>query len=247
MRLGWLAVFVVWLGVSCGAFAQAGDLSYSRLNSFSGFGEYSNDSSHIILGEALNRKIGAIGIQYQRRLIHKRLLDFSYTAEFRPVILESDPTQTITITVTTTSPPNVNQGLNYAVVVCHPGTYSFDNGSGYSANEVVTCGRRLVYAQGLAPVGFRVNGMTRHKLQPTFSVLGGYIYSPQVVPTNAFGVLSGSFNFTVEFGAGLELYRSARRSMRLEYQVQHYSNGYTADANPGVDSGFIKFTYAFGR
>jgi hypothetical protein len=246
MRQGWLAVFVVWLCVSCGAFAQTGDSSYSRLNTFSGFGEYSNDSSHIILGQALNRKIGAIGVQYQRRLIHRRLLDFSYMAEFRPVILESDPTQTITTTITTSSPPVVEQGPAYAVVVCRPGTYSI-NGSGYSDTEVFTCGRRLVYAQGLAPVGFRVNGMTRHKLQPTFSVLGGYMFSPQVVPTNAFGVMSGSFNFTLEFGAGLELYRSARQSMRLEYQVQHFSNGYTAPANPGVDSGFIKFTYAFGR
>ncbi len=246
MRQGWLGVVVVWLCVSCGAFAQGSDSSYSRLNTFSGFGEYSNDSSHIVLGRALNRKIGAIGIQYQRRLIHKRLLDFSYMAEFRPVILESDPTETITTTFTTPSPPIVDEGPAYAVVVCHPGTYSI-SGSGYSAVEVFTCGRREVYAQGLSPVGFRMNGMTRHKLQPTFSFMGGYMFSPQAVPTNAGGVLSGSFNFTFEFGAGLELYRSARRSMRLEYQVQHFSNGYTAAANPGVDSGFIKLTYAFGR
>jgi hypothetical protein len=246
MRHGCLAVFVVWFCVSCGALAQGGDSSYSRLNTFSGFGEYSNDSSHIILGEALNRKIGAIGIQYQRRLIHRRLLDFSYMAEFRPVILESDPTETVTTTFTAPPPTVVDQEPTYAVVVCRSGTYSV-SGPGYAATQVVTCGRREAYAQGLSPVGFRVNGMTRHKLQPTFSFMGGYMFSPLAIPTNAFGVLSGSFNFTFEFGGGLELYRSARRSMRLEYQVQHFSNGYTAAANPGVDSGFIKLTYAFGR
>jgi hypothetical protein len=35
--------------------------------------------------------------------------------------------------------------------------------------------------------------------------------------------------------------------VRLEYQVQHYSNKKTADVNPGVDSGFIKLTFGFGR
>ena len=59
--------------------------------------------------------------------------------------------------------------------------------------------------------------------------------------------LRGPLTFTFEFGVGLEFYSSATRSMRLEYQVQHYSNAYTANANPGVDSGFIKLTYAFGR
>ena len=65
------------------------DPAYSRLNTFSGFFEYSNDSSHIILGQAENRKIGAIGFQYQRRLVHRRLLDFSFTAEARPGMIES--------------------------------------------------------------------------------------------------------------------------------------------------------------
>ena len=244
MRQGGLGLILLWLCVSCGAQARGNDTSYSSLNTFGVLGEYSNDSGHIILGEAMNRKIGAIGIQYQRRLIHRRTLDFSYMAEFRPVILESDPTQTVTTMYTTSSGPFVDRGPTYAVAMCRAGTYTL---SGVSATEVVTCGRRLVYAQGLAPIGFRVSGMTRHRLQPTASVLGGYMFSPQVIPTNAFGVLSGSFNFTLEFGVGLEFYRSAARSMRLEYQIQHFSNGYTAPANPGVDSGFIKLTYLFKR
>jgi hypothetical protein len=69
------------------------------------------------------------------------------------------------------------------------------------------------------------------------------MFSTQPVPiTNA-----GSFNFTFEFGGGLEFYRTHTQSMRLEYQVQHFSNKYTADENPGVDSGLIKLTYTFGR
>lgn len=58
---------------------------------------------------------------------------------------------------------------------------------------------------------------------------------------------AGSFNYTFEFGGGLEYYLTRTRSVRLEYQVQHFSNKKTAELNPGVDSGFIKLTYAFGR
>ena len=58
---------------------------------------------------------------------------------------------------------------------------------------------------------------------------------------------AGAFNFTFEFGAGLEYYQSQSRSVRLEYQIHHFSNAYTAQENPGVDSGLLKLTYNFGR
>ena len=51
----------------------------------------------------------------------------------------------------------------------------------------------------------------------------------------------------LEFGAGLEYFLSQSRSMRFEYQVQHFSNAYTANTNPGVDSGLFKLSYTFGR
>jgi opacity protein-like surface antigen len=69
------------------------------------------------------------------------------------------------------------------------------------------------------------------------------MFSTQEVPVPD----AGSFNYTFEFGGGLEYYRTHNRSVRLEYQVQHFSNKQTADSNPGVDSGFIKLTYAYGR
>ena len=58
---------------------------------------------------------------------------------------------------------------------------------------------------------------------------------------------AGSFNFTFEVGLGLELYQSPSRSIRLEYQIQHFSNAYTAQTNYGVDNGLFKLTYNFGK
>jgi hypothetical protein len=229
---------------------QPADTTYSRRNTFSGFFEYSNDSSHIILGDAENRKIGAIGFQYQRRLVHRRPLDFSFIAEARPGMIESDPTEFIT--EVQTQPQSATEQSGPAVLIqgCHAGTYDFSYPIQYPAGPVlqvgqvtVTCGRRTVVEQGFSPVGLRINLMPRHRLQPTFSSFGGYMFATQPVPIPQ----AGSFNFTFEFGGGLEYFTSHTRSIRLEYQVQHFSNKKTADLNPGVDSGFIKLTYAFGH
>jgi Lipid A 3-O-deacylase (PagL) len=225
---------------------QASDPTYSRLNTFSGFFEYANDSSHIILGNADNRKIGAIGFQYQRRLVHRRLLDFSYTAEVRPGMIESDPEFEATITFTAPT-HSVSQILPSPVDKCVATTYVFNGensgGGNYADTEVTSCTRRTVIEQGFSPGGIRISLLPRHRLQPTFSTLAGYMFSTQQVPVTD----AGSFNYTFEFGGGLEYYLTQTRSMRLEYQVQHYSNKKTADLNPGVDAGFFKLTYAFGH
>jgi opacity protein-like surface antigen len=222
---------------------------YSRRNTFSSFVEYSNDSSHIILGDAENRKIGALGFQYQWRLLNRRLWNFSYTAEMRPGMLESDPVQTVTNLQT--APVVASYFNNYGPVMkCSAFNEPYNvldtfqvPPVDYVGVDVFTCSRRTVIEQGFSPAGMRFNLMPRHRLQLTFSSYGGYMFATQEVPIPD----AGSFNFTFEFGGGLEFFRTHNRSMRLEYQVQHYSNKDSAYSNPGVDSGFIKLTYAFGR
>lgn len=253
MKLGRIRLFAGILCLALPAVAQpSADRTFSRLNTFTAFAEYSNDSSHIILGTTENRKIGALGFQYQRRLVHRPLLDLSYTAEIRPAMLESDPDETETnietLPISSTSSLDVG-----AVGRCNAGVYpysfTFTSPLGppetFAGKTVISCSRRTVVEQGFSPAGIRINLLPRHRLQPTFSTFGGYMFSTQEVPVPA----AGSFNYTFEFGAGLELFRahSSARSVRLEYQVQHFSNKNTANANPGVDSGFVKLTYAFGR
>jgi opacity protein-like surface antigen len=80
-------------------------------------------------------------------------------------------------------------------------------------------------------------------MQPFLVAHGGYMYSTQPIPTQN----AGSFNFTFDFGAGLELYRTGTRSIRIEYRFHHLSNHNTASFNPGVDNGMIQVSYCFGR
>jgi hypothetical protein len=246
MQLQRFAPLVLLVSLPLFAVAQQSEQSYSRRNTFSSFFAYSNDSSHIILGTAMNRKIGALGFQYQRRLVHRRPLDLYYEAEIRPAMLESDPAEVMTGINLAPTPGTVALGQD-AVLECHPSNSSistFTIGSTtYSNYTQYTCSRRTVVEQGFAPAGIRINLAPRHRLQLTFSSIAGYMFSTQEVPIPD----AGSFNYTFDFGGGLEYYLSRNRSVRLEYQVQHFSNKKTADENPGVDSGFIKLTFAFGR
>ena len=240
---------VVWLicllSAGQGTAQHPAEQDYSRLNTFSGFLEYSNDSSHIILGTVSSRKIGALGFQYQRRLFQRRYLDFSYQAEIRPAMVESDPLASYTFIETAPVAETIPVESAIPVSKCFAGRRGpfTDQLFGDTYYIGVACSRRTVVEQGFTPGGIRINLAPRHRLQPTFSSDAGYVFSTQPVPVST----AGSFNFCFDFGGGLEWFYSGKRSVRLEYQVQHLSNKNTADENPGIDSGFVRITYAFGR
>jgi len=248
MKPAAVVVFALLLIFIPGLSAQTADsTAFGRKNTFSPFVEYSNDSSHIVLGRSENRKFAALGLQYERRLLSNHTLNLRYAAEFRPLVMESDPVASITETL---GPP-VGLILTFppqAVTECFDETvnrivHDPNNGTTYNESIQETCSRRWTYAQGLSPLGARMNLFPYRRLQPTGSLFAGYLLSAKKIPVDT----AGSFNFTFEFGVGLEYFLSQSRSMRFEYQVQHFSNAYTADSNPGVDSGLFKLSYTFGR
>jgi len=73
--------------------------------------------------------------------------------------------------------------------------------------------------------------------------LTGFLLSAKKIPVDT----GGSFNFMFQVGAGVEYFRTSTESIRLEYQLQHFSNAYTAQTNYGVDNGLFKLTYTFGK
>jgi opacity protein-like surface antigen len=244
-----VAGLAVLLILASEANAQSGDAtSYGSKNTFAAFVDYSNDSSHIVLGSAEGRKFTELGFQYERRLRSDRHFVWKYTAEFRPLIVESDLIVLETV-VQTSPPPTQTTVFNAgASPQCRPSSenFSFINPMTGVLNVGtinIGCGRRWTYAEGLSPLGTRINLLPHKRWQPTSSFLTGFLLSAKKIPIDT----GGSFNFMFQFGAGVEYFRTSSQSIRLEYQIQHFSNANTAPTNYGVDNGLFKLTYTFGR
>ncbi len=222
---------------------------YARVNTFGVFSAYSGDSSHILMGDAENRKLLDFGVSYSRKLVLGRIVNWQYNGELLPVALESDP---VVHYVNNQTAPEVGTSFstNIQVTACVPASGSYSNPGTikgtpvtYTGTYSISCSRRWTIGEGISPVGFQWNFLPRNKMQPFFIGHGGYMYSTQPIPVSQ----AGSFNFTFDLGAGFELYRSKTRSVRAEYRIHHISNHGTATENPGIDNGLFQVTYAFGR
>lgn len=241
-----LLLFSFVISLSAASQSKPETRPYTRLNTFGILAAYSNDSSHMLLGIAENRKLLNIGVAYNRRLWSNRLVNWQYSAELLPVALESDPLQVTVTTLTYTNPP-----LTFATTstmptqaACHnySGSGSIPNG-GPSYTFVASCSRRWTIGEAFSPIGFQWNFTPRRRLQPFLVGHGGYMYSSQTIPVTN----SGNFNFTFDLGVGIELYRTRTQSVRAEYRYHHISNDWTASSNPGIDSGLFQVSYTFGR
>jgi hypothetical protein len=245
---GFVCLFLAFFITSL-AIAQTTDRTeYGRRQTFAGFFDYSNDSSHIALGQAPDRKFTEVGFQYEYRLAANRRFVWKYAAEFRPLIAESDPTVTFIAAITLPPPATIYTSPPSVTLRCVAGVtdISFTDpvtGILHSSTLTTTCGRRWTYVEGISPLGTRINLRPGSRWQPTASVLAGLLLSAKKIPVET----AGSFNFTFQLGAGIEYFRTPTQSIRLEYQLQHFSNAYTAETNPGVDDGLFKVTYTFGR
>ena len=242
-----LIAFFIFLVANTQAQVKSNEAPYARRNTFGIFGAYSNDSSHMILGYAGNRKLLNIGVSYSRRLLINQNVNLQYNAELIPVALESDPlslyvnhqTAPIDVTSTFAGGPPVN---------CTPvnTSYSFidNNGITHTGTTSTYChGRQWTMGEAMSPAGIQVNFRPGRTMQPFVTGHGGYMYSTHAIPLS----FAGAFNFTFDGGAGVEFFRTKTRSIRLEYRYHHISNDFTAQSNPGIDSGLLQVTYAFGR
>jgi Lipid A 3-O-deacylase (PagL) len=220
---------------------------YARTNSFGFLFAYSNDSSHIIMGAAEQRKLLHIGADYSRKLILNRYLNWQYDVELLPVALESDPLTKAVIMQTSPTVQSVTLSGEPPMIWCAPIVIPYDetiNGTLYQGTETITCsGRQWTIGEAFSPVGMRWNFRPTHPIQPFFQGHGGYMYTTHPIPIPQ----AGSFNFTFDFGAGIEWYRTPHQSMRFEWRFHHISDHDTTDINPGVDNGLFQVTYVFGR
>lgn len=92
--------------------------------------------------------------------------------------------------------------------------------------------RELVYGIGVSPVGFKLNFRKEKRLQPFAGTSGGLFYFTKDVPV----INASKFNFTFDFGGGVQIFTRNKRAVTIGYKYQHISNGGTARVNPGIDA-----------
>ena len=103
--------------------------------------------------------------------------------------------------------------------------------------------RRTITGAGLSPVGFQLNFRRRQRVQPFAQASGGFLYFGERVPTSS----GAQFNFTGDFGGGVQWKTGARRAWTVGYRYHHVSNGYRADVNPGFDSNLFYVGFSIFR
>ncbi len=103
--------------------------------------------------------------------------------------------------------------------------------------------RKTITGAGLSPVGFQLNFRRRERVQPFAQASGGFLYFGERVPDGR----GAQFNFTGDFGGGVQWKTGARRAWTLGYRYHHVSNGYRADVNPGFDSNLFYVGFSIFR
>ncbi len=103
--------------------------------------------------------------------------------------------------------------------------------------------RDHTYGAGLSPIGLKLNFRRSQTLQPFASGTAGFLYFSKDVPVPG----AKRFNFTFDFGGGIDIVRESRRAITVGYKYQHISNGDRSPINPGVDVQLIYVGYSIRR
>jgi lipid A 3-O-deacylase PagL len=91
--------------------------------------------------------------------------------------------------------------------------------------------RDHTYGAGLSPIGLKLNFRRKQVFQPFVSGTAGFLYFSKDVPVPG----AKQFNFTFDFGGGVQIVRDSGRAITIGYKYQHISNAYRSPINPGVD------------
>jgi hypothetical protein len=102
-------------------------------------------------------------------------------------------------------------------------------------------GRSTIYGGGLAPLGFKVRFATQNRLQPFIAGSLGLLYFQEDIPVPD----SSQFNFTSEFGLGVDYFIAPKRALTLGYKIDHISNAGISRNNPGMNSHLIYAGFSF--
>ncbi|MDQ3687654.1 MAG: acyloxyacyl hydrolase [Acidobacteriota bacterium] len=188
-------------------------------NEFGVWGGGSFDSPTLI-GSAEDARFAVAALRYARVLVAGRGLVFKYTVDAIPVAT-----------------------LFYDSYIAIP--------TGIASDYRIERRRKSVYAAGLAPIGLQLNFARRRRVQPFASGSVGFLYFKEVIPDNRSIVFpderGAQFNYTADFGGGIQVFTRPRRALTFGYKYHHISNGFRAPVNPGFDSNLFYAGYSIFR
>ncbi|WP_445665012.1 acyloxyacyl hydrolase [Fodinibius sp. AD559] len=119
---------------------------------------------------------------------------------------------------------NTKHLLEYTAEVNLAANYTLSNTEIYQAGSYS--------GFGITPLGLQFNFNHHNTVQPFLKSSTGFMYFKKPFPDDR-GV---QFNFTLEFGAGMEIMVLDNLSLSVGYKYHHMSNGHLGKINPGVDS-----------
>jgi hypothetical protein len=90
---------------------------------------------------------------------------------------------------------------------------------------------------GASPVGFRLNFRPMAPVQPFLSTNAGFIYFRDRV----LSAQGSQFMYTIDFGAGVNIYQRRNQAITIGYRYQHLSNANISIHNPGTDANTLYF------
>lgn len=100
---------------------------------------------------------------------------------------------------------------------------------------------QYVCGLGANPLALELIFRPHGKVQPFLSTHGGFLYFSSNVPS----VAAAQFNLVGDGRIGARIRLSEERALSVAYIFHHFSNGFEAKDNPGVDSQMIYVGYTF--
>jgi hypothetical protein len=94
---------------------------------------------------------------------------------------------------------------------------------------------RVAVGTGLTPFGFKMFLLRADKLRVYGSAGAGFLVFSSAVPVYN----SRRFNFTFEYGGGVEVPYASGGAVTIGYKFHHLSNAFTVPTNPGLDANVI--------
>ena len=213
------------------------------LQSFGVSSSFSPDSSHILIGQAEQRRIWTLGVEYTRLLRIRPRFRFDYEASLMPLYEETDPTVTGTIFTLAGQAVITPQSPVRVVDVAHGPVGEATASNGTLIPIYAIFGRQDTYAAAFSPLGARISALPRSRVQPSLALDLGFVVSASDIPVDQ----SDRFNYMFAFGPGVQLFTDSHTSWRVEYIYRHTSNAHQGYQNPGVDQGVFRLTLSLHR